>query len=113
MAQEEFPHLKVFARARNRRHAYELFKAGVFYFKRETFDSSLTMAQEIMVSLGYREADMHHKAQQFLEHDEASLLKSFEFFDNEPELVNFSRLQRQELERILQADTAVEERKAG
>ncbi|MFO1242776.1 MAG: monovalent cation:proton antiporter-2 (CPA2) family protein [Rickettsiales bacterium] len=113
MAKEEFPHLKIFARARNRRHAYELFKAGVEYFKRETFDSSLTMAQEIMIELGYNEADMRYKAQQFLQHDEAALRKSFDFFESEPELVNFSRLQRQELERILQSDSAIEERKAG
>lgn len=102
LVKKEFPHIKVFARARNRRHAYELHKAGVDYFKRETFDSSLDMAQKIMVCLGKNESDIKHKAFQFQQHDEASLRKSFEFFDNEPELVNFARLQRAELEHILQ-----------
>ncbi len=104
LAKTEFPHLKVFARARNRRHAYELSKAGVFYYKREVFDSSLEMAQQIMVSLGKNESDIHFKAMKFKQHDEAALMKSFDFFDNEPELVNFSRTQRSELERILQSD---------
>jgi monovalent cation:proton antiporter-2 (CPA2) family protein len=107
LAREEFPHLALFARARNRRHAYELDKAGVTYFKRETFDSSLTMAQRIMVFLGKQEADMRRKAEQFLRHDEASLQKSFAFFDDEPELVNFSRLQREELDRILSDDLQI------
>jgi monovalent cation:proton antiporter-2 (CPA2) family protein len=104
MAKQEFPNLTIYARARNRRHAYDLHKAGVAYFKRETFDSSLTMAQEIMVFLGKRESDMQYKAQQFLRHDEATLRKSFAFFDNEPELVNFARLRRAEMEQILRED---------
>lgn len=104
MAREEFPHLTIFARARNRRHAYELHKAGAHYFRRETFDSSLTMAQAVMVALGRKPSDMAYKAQQFMAHDEAALHKSFEFFDSEPELVNFSRLQREELARILRED---------
>jgi glutathione-regulated potassium-efflux system ancillary protein KefC len=108
LAKSEFPHLQVFARARNRRHAYELSKAGVNYFKREVFDSSLDMAQQIMVSLGKNESDIRFKAMKFKQHDEAALMKSFDFFDNEPELVNFSRTQRSELERILQNDASGE-----
>jgi monovalent cation:proton antiporter-2 (CPA2) family protein len=106
LAKEEFSHLKVFARAHNRRHAYELSKAGVNYYKREVFDSSLEMAQQIMVSLDKDEFDMHSKAIKFKEHDEAALKASFAFFDNEPELVNFMRTQRAELERILQSDVS-------
>jgi glutathione-regulated potassium-efflux system ancillary protein KefC len=106
LAKAEFPHLKIFARARNRRHAYELSKAGVNYYKREVFDSSLEMAQQIMVSLGKNESDMHDKAIKFKQHDETTLKASFAFFDNEPELVNFSRTQRAELERILQSDVS-------
>ncbi len=104
LANEEFPHLKIFARARNRRHAYELSKAGVNYYKREVFDSSLEMAQQIMVSLGKDKSDIQIKAAKFKEHDIAALKASFAFFDNEPELVNFSRTQRAELERILRND---------
>jgi glutathione-regulated potassium-efflux system ancillary protein KefC len=104
LAREEFPHVKIFARARNRKHAYELHSEGVEYFKRETFDSSLTMAQEIMVFLGKDPTEMRRKAERFLEHDEATLRKSFDFFDDEPELVNFARLRTAELEQILRDD---------
>lgn len=104
LAKQEFPNLTVFARARNRRHAYDLHKAGAHFFKRETLDSSLSLAQQIMVQLGRRPEDMQRRAQQFLAHDEASLRTSFEFFDNEPELVNFTRLRSEELTQILQAD---------
>jgi Kef-type K+ transport system membrane component KefB len=111
LAKENFPHLKIFARARNRRHAYELTKAGVYYFKREMFDSSLTMAKEIMVTLGHKESDMNYKALRFLHHDETTLRKSFQFFDNEPELISFARQASGELERILREDIASSDEK--
>ena len=104
LARQHFPNLTIFARARNRRHAYELYKAGVDYFRRETFDSSLSMAQEAMVLLGAKREDSRHKAEQFLEHDEKTLLTSFEFFEKEPELISFARQASGELERILRDD---------
>lgn len=104
MAKHEFPHLKILARARNRRHAYELYKAGADYFRRETFDSALMIAKEVMRILNFSAAEVHDKAQQFVEHDEKTLQKSFAFFEKEPELISFSRQANQELERILQND---------
>lgn len=98
-----YPHVTIFARARNRRHAFELHKVGVHYFKRELFDSSLTMTKEILSFLGYEENEIERKAQAFQEHDEATLLKSFEFFDEEADLINFARQATGELEQILQA----------
>lgn len=103
MVKHHFPHIKIYARARNRRHAYELHKAGVDYFKRELFDSSLSMTKEILMFLDYSEDDAGRKTQAFQEHDESTLFKSFEFFDEESELINFSRQASGELERILQA----------
>lgn len=105
LAKEEFPGLTVFARAHDRRHAYELHRLGVDYFKRELFESSLDMAKEILVWLGWREGDVNFKAEQFRRHDEITLHDSFEFFDDEPALVTFSKTRRAELERILQSDT--------
>jgi monovalent cation:proton antiporter-2 (CPA2) family protein len=102
LAKQEFPHLKIYARARNRRHAYELHKAGVDYFKRELFDSSLTMTKEILSFLGYPQEDIEKKSQAFQQHDEAALLHSFEFFEEEKHLINFARQAKGELERILQ-----------
>lgn len=102
LAKHHFPHLKVFARARNRRHAYELHKAGVDYFKRELFDSSLTMTKEVLAFLEYTPEDIEKKAQAFQNHDERSLHQSFEFFEEEKDLINFARQAKGELEQILQ-----------
>jgi monovalent cation:proton antiporter-2 (CPA2) family protein len=105
LAKEKFPALTIFARAHNRQHAYDLHKIGVFYFKRELLDSSLNMAKDIMLWLGKDEDEMEFKAKQFKDHDEKSLQQSFDFFHDEPALVNFSKTRRAELERILQSDS--------
>ncbi|MCW8399909.1 monovalent cation:proton antiporter-2 (CPA2) family protein [Legionella sp. PATHC038] len=103
LAKQHFPHLKIFARARNRRHAYELHRLGVNYFIRELFDSSLSMTKEVMKFLGYSHEDIQKKASAFRKHDETSLIQSFDFFEKESDLINFSRQAKGELERILQS----------
>lgn len=102
LAKNAFPHLKIFARARNRRHAYELHKAGVDYFIRELFDSSLNMTRELLKFLNYKSEDIERKVRAFQKHDEASLYKSFEFFEKESDLIHFARQATHDLERILQ-----------
>lgn len=104
MARQYFPNLTIFARARNRRHAYELHKAGADYFRRETFDTSLIMAQEAMVALGETAENMRIKGNRFMQHDEKLLRESFAFSEREPELINFMRQASGELEQILQED---------
>lgn len=108
IAHNTFPNLTIFARARNRRHAYELDKAGATYFQRETFDSSLVMAQEAMKFFGFNALTMKKKAKKFKEFDEKMLRDSFAFFDKEPELINFARQASKELERILQSDQMID-----
>lgn len=101
---EHYPRLLVFARARNRRHAYDLHKAGVDAYHREMLDASLALAREAMVALGRDAAEVERKAAKFLAHDIQTLKTSFEFFESEPELINFAKLSREELERILRED---------
>ena len=101
---QHYPKLLVFARARNRRHAYDLHKAGVDNYHREMLDASLALARDAMVALGRDPADIDAKAARFLAHDIETLRKSFAFFENEPEMISFSKLSREELERILSDD---------
>jgi glutathione-regulated potassium-efflux system ancillary protein KefC len=103
LAKQHFPHLKIYARARNRRHAYELHRAGVDYFIRELFDSSLAMTKEVMKFLDYKTEEIQNKTTAFKEHDEATLIQSFDFFEQESDLINFSRQAKGELERILKS----------
>jgi monovalent cation:proton antiporter-2 (CPA2) family protein len=104
LVQKEFPSLTIFARVRDRQHAYELHKLGVLYFKRELFDSSLNMAKDIMLWLGKNKDEVDFRAAQFKEHDEDTLEESFKFFEDEPAFVDFVKTRKVELEQILQSD---------
>ncbi|WP_419419580.1 monovalent cation:proton antiporter-2 (CPA2) family protein [Legionella sp. D16C41] len=108
LAKQHFPHLKIYARAHNRRHAYELSKEGIHYFKRETFDSSLAMAGDIMIDLGHSPNSIRRKTKIFAKIDNQLLKESFAFFDKEPELIRFLRSSNRELEQILQGDRQTE-----
>jgi len=52
--QKHFPHLKIFARATGRLHAYEFQKRGVMTFYRETLGSSLDLGIDVLRALGMR-----------------------------------------------------------
>jgi glutathione-regulated potassium-efflux system ancillary protein KefC len=105
-----FPHLTIYARARNRRHAYELHKRGVDYFRRDTFDSAITLSKAALVSLGEDSDSVEINAKAFEAHDEASLYDSFAFMENEPALIDFSKNKRQELEQLLQKEKSLKPR---
>ena len=53
---KHFPHLTIFARARNRQHAFRLMDLGVRYLMRETYLSSLDLAQHTLEALGLARA---------------------------------------------------------
>ncbi|HEY1417973.1 MAG TPA: monovalent cation:proton antiporter-2 (CPA2) family protein, partial [Myxococcaceae bacterium] len=55
--QEHFPHLVIFARARNRAHAYQLLELGITHVVRETFESSVELSGEILQELGFSYSD--------------------------------------------------------
>ena len=44
------------------------------------------------------------KAKKFRAHDIQTLRRSFEFFESEPDMINFAKLSREELEGILKED---------
>jgi monovalent cation:proton antiporter-2 (CPA2) family protein len=72
-AQENFPHLRILARAYGRQHAYDLLEAGVELVYRETLDTSLRVGMDALCELGFRRHQALRAARKFRRHDEASL----------------------------------------
>ncbi|MGE4313154.1 MAG: monovalent cation:proton antiporter-2 (CPA2) family protein [Pseudobdellovibrionaceae bacterium] len=103
-ARKKFPHLKIIARAYDRRHAYELDKAGADYFQRETFESALHTSREVLHSLGYRAFRARDLAMKFAAHDKAALVKSFAYFEDETKLMSFATQTRDDLTKLFEYD---------
>jgi monovalent cation:proton antiporter-2 (CPA2) family protein len=101
---QQFPHLRLFARARNRQHSFQLMDAGVHYLIRETLVSSLEMAQEVMESLGSTRRDAERAIERFRAHDQATLLRQHGIRDNPDLMRATSREAAAQLRTLFDAD---------
>jgi monovalent cation:proton antiporter-2 (CPA2) family protein len=104
LIQKHFPNLKVFARARNRQHAIRLMDLGVRYFMRETYFSSLDMAQNTLEALGLSRAEALESIRRFDAHDRKLLEQQRLAGDDEQKLIQSSQQAAKELEGLFEED---------
>ena len=109
LLKRHFPHLKVFARARNRQHVFKLMDLGVESIVRETFFSSLEIARGVFMALGYDEASAADYVKRFRDHDERVLANQYPVYDDEAALLQSAQEARDDLMRLFQADAGDEE----
>jgi glutathione-regulated potassium-efflux system protein KefB len=103
IVKRHFPQLKIFARARNRQHAFKLMDMDA-QIVRETFHSSLMLGQRVMQALGMPEDVAIERRERFREHDEALLREQHLVYDDEAALIASSKEALRELERLFDAD---------
>jgi glutathione-regulated potassium-efflux system protein KefB len=106
-----YPNLRVYARARNRQHAFKLMDLGVEVV-RETFHSSLVMGQQVMETLGVPHDAAVERRERFREHDERMLREQHLVYDDEAALIASSQQAREELETLFEADARPESESA-
>ena len=105
-AREAFPHLKIYARVRNRRHAHLLMNIGVESVVRETYFSALRLTELVLVGAGLDAADARHTVQTFRERDEKTLLQQQDIYDDEKQLIQSAQQAAQELLELFEDDAA-------
>ncbi|HVI59708.1 MAG TPA: monovalent cation:proton antiporter-2 (CPA2) family protein [Luteimonas sp.] len=99
-----YPSAKVFARARDRQHAWRLMDLGATVF-RELFGSSLKMGEEVLVALGMSPEMAADHAERFRAHDNKLLRAQHLVYDDDEALRQTSRESRKELMELFTADT--------
>ncbi len=105
MLKREFPHLRIFARAMNRQHAYDLIKAGVQDVHHETLGTALDLGAEALQVLGVASGQAQRAAGLFKEHERASL-RDMAGITGAAEYASRARRHIENLERVLQKDRA-------
>jgi glutathione-regulated potassium-efflux system ancillary protein KefC/glutathione-regulated potassium-efflux system protein KefB len=100
----QYPNLKVFARVRNRQHAFRLMELGVPYVMRETYLSSLDMAEQVLEWLGDERAAAQRSVALFRAHDEATLQGQFEIRGDEAKFQATAQASAVQLESLFEAD---------
>ena len=106
-AKAEFPHLRIFARARNRRHAHRLMNFEIEGIVRETFFSSLRLTELVLLDVGLDVEDARRTVQTFRDRDERTLILQQSVYDDEKQLIQTSQDAARELEKLFE-DDAVE-----
>jgi glutathione-regulated potassium-efflux system ancillary protein KefC/glutathione-regulated potassium-efflux system protein KefB len=106
LAQKNHPHLKIVARAVDRRHAYQLMHIGITTFKRETFDSALNLGVEVLTLLGNDSADAKRAGEIFAQHDEESLIVLAELWGDDHSYGIAVKQRIEDLKQVLSKDNA-------
>jgi glutathione-regulated potassium-efflux system ancillary protein KefC/glutathione-regulated potassium-efflux system protein KefB len=106
-ARRHFPNLRVLARARNRQHAFRLMEVGVTEIWRETFASSLEMAESTLVALGTSPATAASQVRRFRAQDEATLRAQAAVKDDETKVIATAQAAAQQLEQLFDADERI------
>lgn len=105
MVRLHFPHLKIFAVAKNRAHVLKLMDLGVAYTMRRSYFSSLKMAGDLLSQLGYGDEDAKRSIELFRVNDEITMKKQAAVSNNEQAVFQTAREAAQELEQLFEADT--------
>jgi len=104
IVRDRFPHMKIFARARNRQHAYELLDLGLHKVKRETVDSSINFTGELLVEMGFAKDQARRIVERFRDHDETLLREQYKNRHDEKTLISVSKKAVEQLEQVLKDD---------
>jgi glutathione-regulated potassium-efflux system protein KefB len=104
LIREQFPKLKVFARARNRQHTFSLMDAGVTHIIRETLLSSLELANSVLQELGETQASARDIVRRFRQHDERTLAAQYAVKEDTTKFQATSREAAQQLEKLFETD---------
>jgi voltage-gated potassium channel Kch len=99
-----FPHLKIIARARNRRHVHGLMDLGIEHIFRESFSSSLNMSKRALTQLGFDEDEVDRVGEEFRARDTRLLREQHAIHDQEEKMIQSAKDTAAELESLLQGD---------
>jgi glutathione-regulated potassium-efflux system ancillary protein KefC/glutathione-regulated potassium-efflux system protein KefB len=106
LIRKHFPHLKIFARARNRQHAFRLMDLDVRYLIRETLVSSLEMSERVLEALGLSKSLALETVRRFRVHDEATMAKQQAVKDDESKFLETTRESAEQLLHLFETDAA-------
>ena len=81
LARRERPDIHIIARAHDRVHVYQLYRAGADQIVRELFDSSLRAGRYVLETMGLSEFEAATVTQHFFQHDRAGVRELASLWD--------------------------------
>lgn len=105
---EQFPWVTIYARARNRKHAYQLMDLGVEFVFRETLGSALSLTEEALRGVGLGKREAKNAVEIFSKHDEQRLLEHRDSHNNEERMQDLAKEDAELLEELFSRDRQVD-----
>ena len=103
VVRQNFPDVKIVARARHRRHAMDLLKLGISIVHREIYFSGLEMAREVLLLKGKSDYLANYRLDKFRQYDEKILQKQMHVKDEE-KFMSLTHQMNQDLINLLEED---------
>ncbi|MDX6745956.1 monovalent cation:proton antiporter-2 (CPA2) family protein [Polaribacter sp. PL03] len=69
----KYPHVELMIRAKDRYDAYELLNLGLENIYRESLETSLTLAKDVLGKIGFKKETLTQQVKNFIKYDEESL----------------------------------------
>lgn len=104
IVKSHYPHVPIYARARDRLHALQLLDQGVPQLRRETFLASLDLTRELLKGLGYSERMADRTVKTFRAHDERRLYEDHKIVSDVEKLQERARNSYAMLEKLFKDD---------
>ncbi|MGB2759343.1 MAG: monovalent cation:proton antiporter-2 (CPA2) family protein [Maribacter stanieri] len=104
LVKEKYPHVELMIRAQNRYDAYELLNMGMENIYRESLDTSLSLAKDVLSKLGFRKYTLNQQVQNFIKYDESSLRRLAAEPVQDDNYIFKARKELEEQERLLNED---------
>ena len=104
VVREHFPQIKIFARARNRSHVFDLIALGVHNIKREMFDSSANFVKDFLVDRGFTEQRASLIIERFKTHDKIMMQQQYKVRQDDKMYVSLSQQGAAQLAQVLSDD---------
>ena len=105
VVKDNFPNLTIFARARNRGHAFDLMDMNITHIKREVAESSVSFVKELLIELGKEETIASMIVEKFKEHDELMLLEQYKVRNDDENFISVSKQATAQLAQVFEDES--------
>ncbi|MFK8021740.1 MAG: monovalent cation:proton antiporter-2 (CPA2) family protein [Pseudomonadales bacterium] len=104
LLQKHYPQLSIYARARNRKHAYRLMDLDVKVVRRDTFLAAVDLTREVLIGTGLSEIEARNTVDAFRAHDLERLHAHAHLHSDEDKMRDLAKTAAQELEEMFAGD---------
>ncbi|WP_178991455.1 monovalent cation:proton antiporter-2 (CPA2) family protein [Winogradskyella schleiferi] len=104
LVKDNYPQVELMIRAKNRYDAYDLVNLGIENIYRESLDTSLALASDVLNKLGFRKYTVARQAQNFIKYDEESLRRLAKQPKRDEDYIFEARKELAEQEKLLEED---------